>query len=301
MNNNIKFFLILVVLMSGVYGQSIYSQTDKLRDDIRKIISTADGKVGAAIKFLDRGDTLTVNNDYKYPMQSVYKFPLAFAVLNMIDKGEYSLKHEIRLTKGELLPDTWSPLRDKYPEGNVDIPLSEILTYTVSLSDNNGCDILFRLLGGPGNVEEYIHGLGINDIAIISTEQEMHADYGLQYKNWCKPMAMVSLFELLNNGKHLSKESNDFLCKVLKETATGPNRIKGLLPEGTVVAHKTGSSGYNDKGIASATNDAGIVELPDGRKFAIAVFISDFKGDEKTCESIIAKISRLAWDYAVKK
>jgi beta-lactamase class A len=283
--------------MSGFYGQGIYSQTDKLRDDIRKFISTADGKVGVAIKFLDSGDTLTVNNDYKYPMQSVYKFPLAFAVLNMIDKGEYSLKHEIRLNKGELLPDTWSPLRDKYPEGNVDIPLSEILTYTVSLSDNNGCDILFRLLGGPGNVEEYIHGLGINDIAIISTEQEMHADYVLQYKNWCKPMAMASLFELLNSGKHLSMESNDFLYKILAETSTGTNRIKGLLPEGTVVAHKTGSSGYNDKGIASATNDAGIVELPDGRKFAIAVFVSDFKGDEKTCESIIAKISRAVWDY----
>ena len=182
-----------------------------LRDDIRKIIAEADGKVGVAVKFLDRGDTLTVNNDYKYPMQSVFKFPLAFAVLNMIDKGEYSLKHEIRITKGELLPDTWSPLRDKYPEGNVDIPLSEILTYTVSLSDNNGCDILFRLSGGPGNVEEYIHGLGIKDIAIVSTEQEMHADYGLQYKNWCKPMAMVGLFELLNNGKHLSRESNNFL------------------------------------------------------------------------------------------
>lgn len=287
--------------MSGIYGQSIYSQTDKLRDDIRKIISAADGKVGVAVKFLDSGDTLTVNNDYKYPMQSVYKFPLAFAVLNMIDKGEYSLKHEIRLTKGELLPDTWSPLRDKYPEGNVDIPLSEILTYTVSLSDNNGCDILFRLLGGPGNVEEYIHGLGIKDIAIISTEQEMHADYELQYKNWCKPMAMLSLFELLNNGKHLSKESNNFLYKILAETSTGPDRIKGLLPEGTVVAHKTGSSGYNDKGIASATNDAGIVELPGGRKFAIAVFVSDFKGDEKTCESIIAKISRAAWDYYISR
>jgi beta-lactamase class A len=287
--------------MSGFYGQNIYSQTDKLRDDIRKIISTADGKVGVAIKLLDRGDTLTVNNDYKYPMQSVYKFPLAFAVLNMIDKWEYSLKHEIRLNKGELLPDTWSPLRDKYPEGNVDVPLSEILTYTVSLSDNNGCDILFRLLGGPGNVEEYIHGLGINDIAIISTEQEMHADYGLQYKNWCKPMAMASLFELLNNGKHLSKESNNFLYKILAETSTGTNRIKGLLPVGTVVAHKTGSSGYNDKGIASATNDAGIVELPDGRKFVIAVFVSDFKGDEKTCESIIAKISRAVWDYYISR
>jgi beta-lactamase class A len=296
-NINIKSLLIFFVLMTWLYMQDVTAQSVKLREDIQKIISTADGKVGVAVKFLDIGDTLTVNNDYKYPMQSVYKFPLAFAVLNMIDKGEYSLKHEIRITKGELLPDTWSPLRDKYPGGNVDIPLSEILAYTVSMSDNNGCDILFRLAGGPGNVEEYIHGLGIKDIAIISTEQEMHADYELQYKNWCKPMAMVSLLELLNNGKHLSAESNNFLCKILKETATGPNRIKGLLPEGTVVAHKTGTSGYNDKGIASATNDAGIVELPDGRKFAIAVFTTDFKGDEKTCESIIARIAKAAWDY----
>jgi len=292
-----KFQIFLLFISVCFNPPSVFAQDKMLRDDIQKIITEADGKIGVAVKFLDSGDTLTVNNDYKYPMQSVYKFPLAFAVLNMIDKGEYSLKHEIRITKGELLQDTWSPLRDKYPEGDVDIPMSEILTYTVSISDNNGCDILFRLAGGPGNVEEYIHGLGIKDIAIISTEQEMHADRQLQYKNWCKPMAMVSLFELLNEGKHLSAESNNFLYKILAETSTGTNRIKGLLPERTVVAHKTGSSGYNDKGIASATNDAGIVELPDGRKFAIAVFVSDYKGDEKTCESIIAKISKAVWDY----
>jgi beta-lactamase class A len=288
---------ILILVLLFIFCGSLKAQTGKLREDLQKIISEADGKVGVAVKFLDSGDTLTFNNDYKYPMQSVYKFPLAFAVMNLVDNGIYSPEQKIHVSKEDMLPDTWSPMRDKYPDGNVDLQLSEIIYYTVSMSDNIGCDILFRLAGGPSKVEEYIHGLGITDITIVSTEQEMHADYELQFRNWCKPSAMAGLFELLYSGKHLSAESNEFLYRVLKETATGPNRIKGLLPEGTVVAHKTGSSGYNDKGIAPATNDAGIVELPGGKKFAIAVFVSDFKGDEKTCEDIIAKIAKAVWDY----
>ena len=81
-------------------------------------------------------------------MQSVYKYPLALAILNQVDKGIFSLEQKIHIKKEDLLPDTWSPLRKKYPDGNADITLDELLNITVSQSDNNGCDILFRLIGG---------------------------------------------------------------------------------------------------------------------------------------------------------
>ena len=81
------------------------------------------------------------------------------------------------------------------------------------------------------------------------------------------------------------------------ETTTGPKRLNGLLPKGTIVAHKTGSSGADDSGITAALNDIGIVTLPDGRKFAIAVFVSNSKENEETNERIIADISKMAWDY----
>ena len=83
----------------------------------------------------------------------------------------------------------------------------------------------------------------------------------------------------------------------MTESTTFPARIKGLLPASTVVAHKTGSSGTRN-GLTAATNDIGIVTLPDGRHMAIAVFVSDSKADDATRDAVIAKIARLAWEFA---
>jgi beta-lactamase class A len=80
------------------------------------------------------------------------------------------------------------------------------------------------------------------------------------------------------------------------ETKTGANRIKGHLPSGTVVAHKTGTS-TTVRGVTAATNDIGIVRLPDGRHLAIAVFVADAKMDLAAREAIIARIARAAWDH----
>ena len=63
------------------------------------------------------------------------------------------------------------------------------------------------------------------------------------------------------------------------------------------MAHKTGSSGATN-GIAAATNDIGIVTLPDGRHLAIAVFVSDSKADAATRDAVIARIAKAAWDAA---
>lgn len=218
------------------------------------------------------------------------------AVLHEVDKGKFALDQKILVTKKDLLPNTWSPMREKYPEGNVELTLAEILSFTVSQSDNNGCDILFRLLGGTANVDKYIKSLGIKDMSIVATEEEMHAAWDVQYTNWSKPKAMLKLLEIFNKGNKLSKSSNEFLWKIMTETSTGPNRIKGFLPSDVSVAHKTGTSGTNAQGITSAINDVGIVNLSNGKKFAIVVFVSNTPDDTKTAESIIAKISKIMWD-----
>ena len=53
----------------------------------------------------------------------------------------------------------------------------------------------------------------------------------------------------------------------------------------------------NDKGVAAATNDAGIVTLPDGRHYGIVVFVSNSTDDEKTRENVIAQIAKVMWDF----
>jgi len=292
-------FLIAVLFTASMH---VYAQkkADLFRKEIEKIIPEAKGNVGVAIMGLEDRETFLFNEGFKYPMQSVYKFPLAMAVLDQVDKGKLSLSQKIHIAPKDLLPNTWSPLREKYPKGNVDIKLSEILSYTVSQSDNNGCDILFRLLGGPKKVDEYIQSIGVKSIVIAATEEEMHKEWNVQFKNWCKPRAMLRLLDIFYKGKVLSKTSNDFLIKIMTETVSGPNKIKGLLPKNAVVAHKTGLSDSKN-GILAATNDAGIMTLPNGEHVAIVVFVANTPVDEKTRDGVIAKISKAAWDYFLAK
>ena len=177
----IKFISLTCILFCmGSFSQA---QSLSLKSEINKIITSKKATVGVGIYNFDTGRTLILNEKHHYPMQSVFKFHLALLVLHMVDTGKLSLDKKIHLTKKDLNPDTWSPMAKKYPDGNIDLSLKDILSYTVSEGDNNGCDILFKLVGGPQNVNEYIHNLGIKEVSIKSTEEEMHKDWNIQYSN----------------------------------------------------------------------------------------------------------------------
>lgn len=280
----------------------VLTQSDSLlRQKIYGILNLYRAQTGVAIMDLQTGDTMTFFNERKYPMQSVFKFPLGMAVLDKIDKGEMKLDQKIHIEKKDLMEDTHSPLRDTFPNGNVDVPVSELIDLTVSLSDNNSCDILFREMGGPAKVDEYIKSLGVKEMSIVADEKAMHKDPMIQFDNWSSPYGMLQLLEIIDKGNKLSKTSNDFLLKIMTASPTGMKRIKGLLPEGTAVAHKTGSSGRNSNNISEATNDAGIVTLPDGKKFAIVVFVSRSPESDEVNENIIAQVSKTAYDHFVEK
>jgi len=271
-------------------------QNDSLRAKVQRIIASAKGRVGVAVVGLKDSDTLTFNGTEKFPMFSVFKFPIALAVLDRVDKGRLSLGRKVYVRKRDLPPNTWSPMREKYPRGNRNFTIDELLQYTVALSDNNTTDILLRLVGGPDSVNQYIHDLGIKDVAVVASEAQLAKAESLQYSNGSTPNAMAQLLRMFYEAKILSAGSTEYLWKVMVKTSTGPGRIKGLLPEGTIVAHKTGSSG-TDNGITLATNDVGIVTLPNGRNFAIAAFVAEARAEEKACEAVIAQITRAVWEH----
>lgn len=287
---------LLSIFICDAQGNDIHV----LRSQLSQLISGHHANIGIALKNLENGDTLTLNNTIRYPMQSVYKFPLAIAVLHQVDRGKMTLNQKIHIGKKELRTGTWSPMRDKYPDGNIDLTLAELLNYTVSQSDNNGCDILFRLMGGAAKVEKYIHGLGFNQVGIKYTEEEMHRKWEAQFDNAINPFDMVQLLEGFFRQKYLSDTMSRFLMNLMIESTNSPKRIKGLLPAETVVAHKTGTSGSNNKGITAAVNDIGIITLPDQRHIAIAVFITNSSEAFDTNERIIARIAKTVFDFYSK-
>jgi beta-lactamase class A len=290
-----KLFLPIISLCLFLVPHYVLAQQDSLHSQIEQIARQSKGIVGVSLLAIESGDTLNYNGNARLVMHSVMKFPIAMTVLNLVDKGKYKLDQKMKVSKKDLPAGTWSPLRDKYPDGT-EIALSDLLGYMVSQSDNNACDFLLKKLGGTGVVENYIQSLGIKGINIVASEADMAKAWEVQYTNWCKPADVVHLLDIFYQGKALSKTSNDFLWKIMTGTSTGPNRIKGLLPKDAVVAHKTGSSGTNDEGLTPAANDVGIITLPNGKHLAIAVMVCNSKADEATRDGVIAQIAKAAWD-----
>ncbi len=294
-----KLVKILTVIMFCV-NISI-SQNNNIETDLISVVKQFKGKVGVAITNLSTNEKIFMNNKEKYPMQSVYKFHLALAVFDQIDKGKWTLDQKMSLKKSDLLPNTHSPLRDKYPEGNNSISLKEIIENTVSMSDNNGCDFQFRLMGGCKKVNEFIKKQVKTGINIAFTEEDMHKDSQAQYVNYATPEAMNELLVKFYQNKILSKSSTAALWKMMVETSTGPNRLKGNLPKSAILGHKTGWSGSDEKGFTRAINDAGIVILPNGNAFAITVFISDTFEKIEQSDELASKICKIAYDHFTKK
>lgn len=228
-------------------------------------------------------------------MQSVYKFPIGMAVLAQVDQGKLKLDQQVRVETSDFVSDLQhSPIRDENPQG-VELSLAELLKYMVSESDGTACDVLLKLVGGPEVVTQYLRDLGVNGIVVANTEKEIGQDKAVQYRNYATPDAAVVLLRALYEGQGLSESSQALLLRLMTDTPTGLRRIKGLLPDGTVVAHKTGTSRTVD-GVTAATNDVELVTLPNGRHLAIAVFVSDSRANDAIREEVIAKVTRAAWD-----
>lgn len=276
------------------------ARTGALERDIRVVADGVRATVGVAVVFGD-GDTLVVNNAHRYPTMSVYKFHQALALLDSLDRAGLPLTTRIPVLRSDLLSDTWSPLRDARPEGGYELTAAELLDYSVAQSDNNVCDLLFRFLGGPETVNRYVARLGVGRTAIVADEETMHRRPDNQYLNWTTPLAAVRLLERFRRGELLSAEYGDFLLETMFGTTTGPDKLRGLLPADVAVAHKTGSAFRDAQGVMVADNDIGIVRLPDGRSYSIAVFVMDSREDDRTNAAVIARISRLVYDCAVRR
>lgn len=292
---NLTFFLLFLSFFCFAQKQDLKKEINAITNDKNATVAVSVTGIDFPLHFENK------NGEKKLPMLSVFKFHIALAVLNKVDQGKLKLDQPIFIKKADLLENTWSPIREKYPDGNIEMPLSELIKYTVAKSDNNGCDLLLRLIGGTETVQKFINNKGIKNFTIKADEAQMHKGYEFMY--WNTTTTNDSNLLLMNffDGKVLSKNSTSFLMKTMIETTTGTNKIVAQLPKGTPVAHKTGSSGKDEKGLTIAENDIGIITLPNGKHYAISVFVSDSMETEETNTKMIADISKRVFDYFSRK
>lgn len=290
-----SFALLLVFASFFAFGQE-----HLLRKEISNITRGKKATVAVSVSGIDFPfEFHNENAGKKLPTLSVYKFHIAAAVLDLVDKGKLNLDQPIFIKKSDLLDETWSPIREKYPSGNISLPLYELIDYTVAQSDNNGCDILLRLIGGVETVQKFMDSKNVKDFQIRYNEELIHKGSQYVYPNFIAAKSMTRLLKDFQQNKILSEQSTAFLYIIMLGTSTGSNKLKEKLPVHTV-AHKTGSSGTDQKGFTIAENDAGIIKLPNGHYYAITVFVNDSYESAATNTRIISEISKSVWDLLSK-
>jgi beta-lactamase class A len=284
-----------IALTFVLFASPLFAQT-ALQQQVRTIAADAHGKVSVACSLPNSTLNCDLEPHAHPPMQSVFKFPLAITALHFVEQGTLSLDQQVRfLPSDRILPHTHSPLQEKYPNANADVPLRELLQLSISESDNVATDIVLRLVGGPSVVTSYINSIGVTGFHLEDGEAGLARDLSAQYRNWFEPAAAVQLLRRMSDNSPLTPEHTQILFDWMKNTSSGSGRIKGDLPAGTIVIHKTGSSGTRN-GVTFATNDIGLITLPDGRRLAIAVFVTDSSADEAARDAVIARIAKAACD-----
>ena len=235
------------------------------------------------------GDFSYVRNArVRFPLMSVFKVHVAMKVLADMSASGTSLDTVVHVERAMLRENTYSPLRDARPSGDVDITLAGLMRYSVAESDNNACDILIRMAGGIGQVDRYVRSLGVDGFRLIHDEDAMHRDITRCYDNWSTPEAMTRLMKIIFEG---SAPLYAPLRSMMAATVTGADKIRAGVPESLPVAHKTGSSD-RIAGIKTGDNDVAVVRMPSGRNCYITVFIKDSAETDAVNAAVIAAVAR---------
>lgn len=282
------------------------------------------GALGVGLMNLDSGEVWTFQGDRRFPMQSVFKAPLAAAALAEADAGRLSLD-EVFTLKPTDLSAPWSPINEAWP-GRDRYTARELLEQAVAVSDNTAADVLMARIGGPGAVTAWLQGKRIDEIRVDRYEREIQpeldglapfrpawkseaafaaarasvpperqrqamAAYLADPRDTATPRGMLLFLDMLDDGELISPASRRLLIEIMGQARTGANRIRAGLPKGSRLAHKTGTGPIN-QGVASAVNDVGIATLPDRRRYCMAIFLAGAPLSGDACEAVIAEVTR---------
>ena len=232
-----------------------------------------------------RNDSVSgVNQNERFAMHSVMKFPQALYVADYLSRKGLALDDTIVVDKADLMQDTWSPMMKQF-EGKKAFSYAELLELSLGQSDNNACELLFKYCGKPKAVENYMRKLGFHDIHIRMTEEQMHKNPAKAIENSSTPAEMIRLFEWFYHHKD-DNPYLTFIWKAMADCSTGLKRIPAAIPADARIVHKTGTGFPSPEGLQDM-NDSGIILMPNGSHAIIAVFTT-----HSPSEAVIANIAR---------
>jgi beta-lactamase class A len=271
----------------------------RLPGQLQAIVDDAPGTLGIALYDPYRDARIAIRGDRIFPLASVFDLAVAVTAYRLADQHKLDLNERLFVTAADLRHGA-SPIADAHPRGNVSLTMWELVRGMLVDSDNTACDVVLREIGGPAVVQATMTRLGYTGFAIRTTEADMYADaragrtFARDGENGGTPNAVADLLAAIASQRAASLDATNELLLDLSDVRTGADRFRAGFPPNIRLAHKTGS-GDTTGGVTEATNDAGIVTLPDGRRIVLVAFLTASSADDATRAAVLAKVARTVY------
>jgi beta-lactamase class A len=240
-----------------------------LADRLAPLAKAHKGTVAIAVKNLATGETFYLNADTPQPTASLIKLPVMIEIYHQATEGKIKLTDKVTLHDSDKVPGS-GILTPHLSEGTT-FSLRDAVRLMIVFSDNTATNLVLDRIGIPAT-NKRMEGWGFPNTKIhaksfradtTSIDPARSKKYGLGSTT---AREMVGLLEKLHSGKAASALATTAMLDHLKN-CDDKNKLTRFLPEGTVVAHKTGS-------VRNARTDAGILYLKGG-PVAVCVLTAD--------------------------
>jgi beta-lactamase class A len=246
--------------------------------------------IAVAYYDLDRGTSLLRNERTVFHAASTMKVPVMLGVFEAISRGEMRFDQPVPVKNDftSILDGSHYALEARedsdpslYDAIGTELPVEELVRRMIVRSSNLATNLVIDRIGAP-NVMGLMKQIGANDIQVLRGVEDDKA-YHAGMNNTTTAYDLMLIFRALAEERVVSAEASKRMIDILLAQEHNDGIPAGL-PQGTRVAHKTGS-------ITEISHDAGLVIEPDGERYVLVVLTRGFKkGDD--ADRVIAAIAR---------
>ena len=255
---------------------------ERFETEVKEIASRVDGVLGVTILDPATGDRISVDAGTVFTQASAIKLPVLVELMRQVEAGEQNLDEVVTLAASDIVPG--SGVLQQLTPGKVSLSLRDVATLMVTVSDNTATNMIIDRVG-MAKVNAEMARLGLSATKLQRKMQDRTA-WEENRENLSTPDEQARLLELLYKGEILSAKSREEIDRIL--TIPKPGQLRKLLPEGTKVAHKTGT-------LSGVVVDVGIVYLKD-RPFIVSA-MGNWLANADEAERAISEIALVAYRY----
>lgn len=228
---------------------------------------------------LDTGNYVDYNGEKIFSAASTIKYPILIALFQEIDAGRVKLNESL-VMRGNLMTGGSGTMQYKRP--GTRFSLLETATKMITISDNTATNMIIDRLGGRSKLNSRFRSWGLQNTVI----RNLLGDF--KGTNTTSPKDLVRLSALIANKQLLSNSSHDRVINIMRRVENRSLLASGL-GKGATIAHKTGTLGV-------ILGDAGIIEMPSGKRYLAGIMVRRPFGDSRGRE-FISQASRIVYGY----